>query len=205
MTDRERSGIPWVHELALRLGILVAALVLSYCVGCDPVPPMAFTPLPEPPWTPTPTAIPPGGFRTLPPSTAQPVSTATLTPPRRFLRWLDEITPPLEIIEDAPLTMGRLLSNPKVDDATWNALLAAQVVRIREADAALRRIVPPEGCGEAHAMLRSSTRDGLRGAEYVLEGVQQRDIDLVEQGLEYMASATAKMDLFGLMVEAMTP
>jgi hypothetical protein len=36
MTERERSGIPWAHELVLHLGILVAlaVLVLLCCVGC---------------------------------------------------------------------------------------------------------------------------------------------------------------------------
>lgn len=122
-----------------------------------------------------------------------------------LLRWGEEITPQLEIIEDAGRTIAALFRTPKVGDAAWTALFAAQVVKMREADAALREVVPPEEYREAHAMLLSSSGDGLVGAEYLLKGARQLDLDLVGQGLEYTKSATAKMRRFNLMLEAMTP
>ncbi len=216
MTERERSGIPWAHDLALHLGILVAlaALVLLCCVGCvTPTPDrgdaverrdivstaVAATltgvavATPHPTLTATPAATP----------TSSPQLPPSQDPSVRL--WVLEMEPQVEIISDAALTMGRLLSNPKFGDATWEALLAAQVVKIREADAALREIVPPEECQEAHAMLLSATGDGLLGAEYTLKGIQQLDPDLVYLGGEYMEAATAKMELFRVMLEAMTP
>ncbi len=185
MTERARSGIPWAHEFALRLGILVAlaTLVLLYCIGCDPVPPMAFTPLPEPTWTATP----------------------TLSSDLSFVRWGLETIPQIEIIADASQAIADLFENPVGGVAAWTALFAAQVVRMREADAILRGIVPPEGCEEAHAMLLSSTGDSLLGAQYLLKGIQQQDPGLAEQGVEYTTSAVAKMRRFHLMVETMTP
>jgi hypothetical protein len=201
MTERARSGIPWAHELALRLGILIAlaALVLLYCIGCDPVPPMAFTPLPEPPWTPTPTGIPRGGFRSIPAPTATPSSDLSA------VLWVWEIEPHIEVLAEVELAMADLFESAKSSDATWIALVAAQVVKMREAVAALREIVPPQECREAHAMLLSATGDSLLGAEYTLKGIRQLDVELLEKGLEYETSGAAKMELFGPMLQAMTP
>lgn len=226
MTERERSGIPWAHELALRLGILVAALVLLCCVGCVSSTPdrggalerrdivstaVAATltgvavPQAEPTWTPTLTATPRPTLTATPEPTEMAVPTATASPGLTRSDWGQEVLPHGEIVADAMQTMGDLLSQPLPGDATWDALLAAQVVRIREADAALRKIVPPEECREAHAMLLSATGDGLLGAEYALEGVRQTDVALLGQAGEYMVSAGAKANLFRLMIEAMTP
>ncbi len=154
---------------------------------------------PEPTRTAAPTATPP------PTSTATPVPTATASSPLTPLRWSQETRAQLEVMGDAERTMGDLMGNPLFDDATWNALLAAQVVKIREADAVLRGIVPPEECREAHEVLLSASGDGLLAAEYSLEWIQEQDPDLIEQVAEYSKSMIAKMNLYRLMIEAMTP
>ncbi len=216
MTERERSGIASAHELALRLSILVAlaALVLLCCVGCSTPTPDRGDALERRDSVSTAVAATLTGVAVTTPRptfTATPVPTATLVPtptplPALTLSgWVQETKPQMEVIGGAARTIADLLRSPMVDDATWNALLAAQVVKIREADAALREVVSPEECREAHAILLSATSDSLLGAEYTLKGVQQLDPDLVAQGNEYVASANAKWNLFRLMVEAMTP
>jgi len=127
------------------------------------------------------------------------------SPEPSVIRWKLETISQIKISADASLTMGRLTGKPLFGDATWAALLGAQVVRIREADAGLRGILPPEECREAQAVLLSASADGLLSAEHFLKGIQQFDPDLLEQGEEYMTSSSAKMNLFWLMVDAMTP
>jgi len=179
------------------LGIITGA----WLVGMAPKKVAVSTMTPEPIWMARPTSI----------ATATPVPRATATPtatalPRLTLSgWGREVLPHGEIVADALYTMGDLLSNPLLGDATWDRLLATQVVKIREADAALRNIVPPEECQEAHAMLLSATGDAVLGAEYALEGVREADVDLMEQATKYFTSAAAKINLYSLMVEAMTP
>jgi len=170
-----------------------------------PHPTITATPEPTETTAPTQTATPHPTLTATPQPTATAVSTATLTPTLTPLRWSQETGPQLEIMGDVARTMGSLLESPLPGDATWNALVAAQVVNIREVDAALRAIVPPEECREAHAMLLSSTGDFLLAVEYTVEGIQQLDPDLIAQGTEYNASAAAKMNLYRLMIEAMTP
>jgi len=209
--ERERSernaGWKW-HWGTTLIVILVAFSCFSlgviagvWLVGMAPREVAMPTMTPEPTWMARATSI----------ATATPMPTATATPiptavPRLTLSgWGREVLPYGKIVADALYTMGDLLSNPLLGDATWDGLLATQVVRIREADAALRKIVPPEECREAHAMLLSATGDAVLGAEYALEGVREADVDLMEQATKYFTSAAAKINLYSLMVEAMTP
>jgi len=101
--------------------------------------------------------------------------------------------------------MISLLEREMLGDPTWTAVLATQVVKIREADAALRRIVPPEECREAHVESLSASGDIVLAVEYALKGVRLVDPNLVDQAEKYFASAAAKGEVFDLMLEALTP
>ncbi len=116
-------------------------------------------------------------------------------------RWLPEVAAQMLNQTDAQKTIGDLLGSPTMFGDAYDssiALIEVQVVRIRQADAALRRIVPPEECREAHAMLLSESADHVLAAEYALKGVQQLDLGLLEQCIEYMESAGAKLELIDL-------
>jgi len=101
--------------------------------------------------------------------------------------------------------MGSLMMKPLPEDTKWVALVDLQVAKLREADAGLRDIVPPEKVRDAHEMLLSASGDFLLSAEYALKGAIEQDRDLLEEVTEYMTSADAKFNLFRLMIEAMTP
>jgi len=133
------------------------------------------------------------------------VSTPTVSPALKAARWDSETRSQREIIAAASNALNNLLKNPMYGDSTWTALIAVQVGRLQEADDALRVMVPPEECWDAHLMLLSASLDGVLGAEYFLMGAQQLDVDLLEQSGEYAKSAGAKLDLFRAMREALIP
>ena len=207
MTERERSGIAWPHDLALDLGILVAlaGLVLLSCVGCGTPTPTQDRGDAVDTLEPSPTGIPRGGFRAMPTPTATAVPADAALTTLALLRWGEEVTPYTDIIGHASQTMADLFGDPKDGDAAWIALIAAQVVRLRKADAALREIVPPEECREVHAMLLSASGDYLLGGEYALRGVQQQDPYVELQGSKYTLSGAVKMRRVAQMIKAMTP
>jgi hypothetical protein len=125
--------------------------------------------------------------------------------PEKTKRWTSEIRPHWNIITGAEETMISLVEREMLGDPTWTAVLATQVVKIREADAALREIVPPEEYREAHATMLSATLDRLLEAEYILKGAQQLDPDLFLLVKDFASTANAKANLFRVMLETMIP
>lgn len=159
----------------------------------------ALSPTPTIEWTPTIkwatplTATP----RTTPHATAAALGRITTS------SWLKETSRQVEIETNAMDTVTALLTYPMIEDAGWIGLIVTQVARYRQADALLRKIIPPGNCREAHEMLLSASSDGLRGMEYLVEGLQQNRPSLLEKAVQYMDSSANKMRISILMVEAL--
>jgi len=194
----KRKGGEWYIIVGGVLGMLLVGYLLSPAVRD----------------TPRAAATPPRGL-VLPPTLTQaqratatahaPTPTPTLLPHLAITLYFSQVLPQQDILIDAEETMSSLLKNPRLGDSAWHDLFAAQVAKVWVADFALRKIVPPERCREAHALLLSSTGDSVLGYKYVLRGSQQLDPALLRKGGEYIKSATAKMNLFNLMLLAITP
>lgn len=92
---------------------------------------------------------------------------------------------------------------PGTAGASWESQIDHQVSRLREADAALRKIVPPEECREVHEIMLAAMDDWIHGSEFGLEGVQQGDVALIAKGVKYVDSGTAKIDFATRMIEEM--
>jgi len=207
-TATQGDALEGVSSASTALAFTSTAITLEALeptLTATPRPTLTATPEPTETPEPTPTATPHPTLTATPVPTATAVRTVAGLPTLTRLGWTQETRPQLKIIADASLTMGSLMMKPLLGDATWTALVRAQVVRMREADAALIEIVPPEECREAHEMLLFATGDLILGVEYALEGAIEQDRDLLEQATEYIASGDAKFNLFVLMVEAMNP
>lgn len=119
--------------------------------------------------------------------------------------WTQVCLPQAQIITNAMEIMSGLYSNPSLGDDTWLALLAVQVDRIREADAILREVVPPEECREAHRVMLEATGHFVLGAELGLKGAQQADASLMRQGAEHMEAGGIQINLATRLIEALLP
>lgn len=119
--------------------------------------------------------------------------------------WLAEIQPYLDTEARAVGTMTALLDYPTLGDSVWTSLAAAQIAKYREADIALRAIVPPKGCHETHELLLSASDDGLLGIEFLVGGILQKDPSRVKASKDFLGSASTKLKLANLLMDDIAP
>lgn len=119
--------------------------------------------------------------------------------------WMQVCLPQTQIIANAMEIMSGLYLDPLPGDDTWLALLAVQVDRIREADAILREVVPPEECREAHEVMLDATGHFVLGAKLGLRGAREADLNLMGQAAEHMEAGGIQINLATLLVEALLP
>ena len=119
--------------------------------------------------------------------------------------WLEEIQPYLDTEAQAVHTMTALLDYPELGDSVWVGLASTQMTKYREADSALRGIIPPEECREIHELLLSASGDGLLGMEFLVSGVLQKESSRLRASMDFLDSASTKLELAKLLTDDIAP
>lgn len=138
-------------------------------------------------------------------SVAELITTPTPSALAAATSWLEEIQPYLDTETQATRTVTALLDYPTLGDSVWTNLATAQITKYREADTALREIVPPKSCQETHELLLSASDDGLLGLEFLLSGILQKDSSHIGASKDFLRAASTKLKLAKMLMKDIAP
>lgn len=159
------------------------------------------TPTPRPDPTPTPTPAPE------PTATPRPAPTATPTPDRSaeraeaaYIKRMLEITEP---VADALGRFSELNRNPQIGNDSWTIQVAAQLVVMRQAYQDFQELAAPPRFADIHALWLDGLRLLDESTYLYTAGLDNLDVDLLEQSIEKVLEANEKIREATALVEAL--
>jgi hypothetical protein len=81
----------------------------------------------------------------------------------------------------------------KFEDDEWLVRLESAAAKIKESDAALRALTPPERFKDVHAALIDGTGDCSEGMEKMTAGMDSADFALLQESIDLITSCSDKL------------
>jgi hypothetical protein len=122
-----------------------------------------------------------------------PVSAPTVPTPTEVELYRLKVAEKTTTMGQALQVLGSLLQNPRIGEEDWTAAAAASVVVIRSSYEEIARIKPPSEMLNIHSFVLDATRDCYRSMDFLVDGIDKRNIENINRAKELLLSCDEKL------------